>query len=87
MPVRKNSNPWGSKRHAAVVNREGNGAGGEKTEQHIKIPYSKVHPGVSLKFPTHSLPHFLKNRCDPWNIRASAGVNERLYRVEKEQKI
>lgn len=56
LTVWKDSDPVGSKRHVAAVNRKGIGEAGAKIQQYIKIPYSKVHPGVSLKpQPTPSL--------------------------------
>lgn len=68
LPVRKNPDPWGSERHVAAVNRKGIGEASEKTQQYIKILYSKVHPGVSLKFqptPSHT---FLRTGVTPGTL-------------------
>lgn len=50
LPVRKNLNPQGSRRHIAEVHGKGIGAANEKTQQYIKVLYSKGLPGVSLTF-------------------------------------
>ena len=50
LPVRKNLNPQGSRRHIAEVHGNGIGAASEKTQQYIKALYSKSLPGVSLTF-------------------------------------
>lgn len=72
--------------HVAAVNRKGIGAAGGKTQQYIKILQGKVHPGVSFKFQPPPSHISLRTGVTP-GTSESAGVSERLYRVEKQQKI
>lgn len=85
LPVRKNPDLWGSERHVASVNRKAIGEASEKTQQYIKILCSKVHQ-VFLSNSNPLPPTPSQGQVWPRHISESAGENERLYRVEEQQK-
>lgn len=79
--------PMGQREACCCCQQKGHWGSKWKDSAIYKNPLQQSSPRCFSQIPTHSLPHLLNDRCDPWHISESAGESERSHRVEEQQKM